>query len=300
VNAPVKIETDAEFRARVVGASEVAALFGMSPWLTEYELYQRKIGKIATPAFNAVDERGIPENERAYWGVKLEPLIIQGACERWGYQPLDDAHRLENGSGLGGHPDRIVMCPERGRGVLEAKMVDWLEVKKWGDEPPLNYLLQNMSYQGLAGCVWGDMIVLVGGNELRRFQYDFRPTIYADIEKRVAAFWGRVRRKDAPKPDYRRDGAVIGEVYGAGGGGMTNLTHWNRGVVLAAEYMEAKEREKAAQSDADAAKAELMERLGDHDAATLEGFYLSATMVKGSTYTVARKPYRRFTVKEAA
>jgi predicted phage-related endonuclease len=298
VNAPVRIETDAEFRARVVGASEVAALFGLSPWLTEYELYQRKVGKIATPAFNEVVD-GVPVNERAFWGVKLEPLIIEGACERWGYQPCDEPHRLDNGAGLGGHPDRIVMCPERGRGVLEAKMVDWLEVKKWGDEPPLNYLLQNMSYQGLAGCVWGDMIVLVGGNELRRFQYDFRPKLYAEIEQRVATFWDRVRRKDAPKPDYTRDGAVIAEVY-SGGAGLTNLTHWNRGVVLAAEYLEAKEREKAAQADAEAAKAELLERMGDHDAATLEGFYISASMVKGSTYTVTRKPYRRFTVKEAA
>jgi hypothetical protein len=299
MNAHTPIETDAEFRARVVGASEVAALFGCSPWLTEYELYQRKVGKLPTPEFNAIGENGVPENERSYWGVKMEPLIIQGACERWGYVPLDEAHRMENGAGLGGHPDRIVMCPERGRGVLEAKMVDWLEVKKWGDEPPLNYLLQNMSYQGLAGCVWGDMIVLVGGNQLQRFQYEFRPTVYSEIEERVAAFWERVRTKNAPKPDYKRDGDTIAAVY-SGGAGMIDLTRWNRGVVLAAEYLEAKERRDAADLAMEAAKAELLDRLGDHDAAKLEGFYLSATMIKGSTYTVNRKPYRRFTVKEAA
>jgi len=298
MNAPANL-SDAAFRASVVGASEVAALFQCSPWLTEYELYQRKIGRIATPAFNAVNE-GVPENERAYWGVKLEPLILEGARERWGYIPTGEALRLDNGRKLGGHPDQIVMCPERGRGVLECKMVDWLEVKKWGDEPPLAYLLQNMTYQGLAGCVWGDMIVLVGGNELRRFQYDFRPAIYADIEKRVDLFWQRVAAGDAPKPDYRRDGSVISEVYAEGGGGLIDLSRWNRGTIAAAEYLEAKERRKAAEADEEAAKAELLERLGDADGAKLEGFYLTASTVKGSTYTVTRKPYRRFSVKEAA
>jgi predicted phage-related endonuclease len=291
--------SDAAFRASVVGASEVAALFQCHPWLTEYEMYQRKVGAIATPEFNAVND-GVPENERAYWGVKIEPMIIEGACERWGYVPAETPKRLTNGSGLGGHPDKLAVCPVRGLGVLEAKMVDWLEVKKWGDEPPLNYLLQNVSYQGLAGVTWGDMIVLVGGNKLERFQYDFRPVIYADIEARVRAFWQRVEGRNSPKPDYKRDGDVIGKVYSTGGGGLIDLSRWNRGTIVAAEFLEAKERRKAAEEDEAAAKAELLERLGDADAAFLEGFHINTSMVKGSTYTVNRKPYRRFTVKEAA
>src|SRR3546814_1006088 len=43
-------------------------------------------------------------------------------------------------------------------------------------------------------CDWGDVIVLVGGNELRRFEYEFRPVIYADIEARVEAFWQSIRK----------------------------------------------------------------------------------------------------------
>src|SRR3546814_5807141 len=90
-------------------------------------------------------------------------------------------------------PDAIVKCPRRGRGILEVKTADWLVAKGWGDEPPLNYLLQIVSYMGLADCDWGDVIVLVGGNELRRFEYEFRPIIYADIEARVEQFWQSVR-----------------------------------------------------------------------------------------------------------
>src|SRR3546814_6080662 len=72
------------------------------------------------------------------------------AAERYGYVPLDTPKRLENGKGLGGHPDAIVKCPRRGRGILEVKTADWLVAKGWGDEPPLTYLLQIVSYMGLA------------------------------------------------------------------------------------------------------------------------------------------------------
>src|SRR3546814_5241221 len=153
--------------------------------LTEFELWHRKAGNVATPDF--------AHNERTFWGTILEPVILAAASERYGYQPLETPKRLDNGKGLGGHPDAIVKGPRRGRGILEVKTADWLVAKGWGDEPPLNYLLQIVSYMGLADCDWGDVIVLVGGNELRRFEYEFRPIIYADIEARVEQFWQSVR-----------------------------------------------------------------------------------------------------------
>jgi predicted phage-related endonuclease len=59
VNAPANL-SDAAFRASVVGASEVAALFDASPWLTKFELWHRKAGNIAVPDFNAADASGKP------------------------------------------------------------------------------------------------------------------------------------------------------------------------------------------------------------------------------------------------
>ena len=307
MNAPANL-SDAAFRASVVGASEVAALFDASPWLTHFELWHRKCGSIATPEFNAVVD-GTPENERVYFGVKLEPVIVEAACERWGYVPLDTPHQLDNGSGLGGHPDKLVTCPERGRGILEVKTADWLVAKKWGDEPPLHYLLQSQSYQGLAKVTWGDVIVLVGGNQLVRFQYDFRPKIYSEIEARVAAFWRSIEAGKAPKPDYTRDGRVITETIGDPDDTVIDLRRDNRAALLAAEFLEAKARAKAAETDADAAKAELIEKIGDAGTALLEGYRIGAGITSASpgklvtpemvgTYVGARKGWRRFDVKE--
>ncbi len=307
MSAPTNL-SDAAFRASVVGASEVAALFDSSPWLTRFELWHRKTGTIATPEFNAINPDGTPENERVYFGVKLEPLVIEAACERWGYKPIDTAHQLDNGNGLGGHPDRLVT--DRGeKVVLEVKTADWLVAKKWGEEPPLHYLLQNMAYQGLAGCVRGDMIVLVGGNELRRFQYDFRPKLYAEIEARVAEFWRTVRDNEPPRPDYTRDKDTLAEMYGDAGDTVIDLRLDNRMPDLAAEYLAAKEWQKKADTAVEAAQAEILEKIGNNAMAMVEGYSVKVPTVAGKPDTIitaemvgqtikGRRAHRRFYVKQ--
>lgn len=292
---------DDVFRASVVGASEVAALFNCHPWLTEFELWHRKAGNVATPDFGG--------DERIEWGIRLEPVILEAACERWGYTPLKTPPRLDNANGLGGHPDMIAQCPTRGRGILEVKTADWLVAKQWGDEPPINYLLQIQSYTGLAGCDWGDVIVLVGGNELRRFQYDFRPVVYADIEARVAAFWQSVRAGKAPKPDYTRDGETIAALHPDATDAVIDMRRDNRAHILAVEFIEAKAREKAAAGEADAIKAEMLDKLGDAGTALLEGYTVKAPTIKATPdkeitadmvgdIIKGRKSYRRFTITE--
>ncbi|GLT02931.1 endonuclease [Sphingobium jiangsuense] len=292
---------DDAFRASVVGGSEVSALFGANPWLTEFELWHRKNGTVATPDF--------AHNERTKWGLRLEPIIIQAACEEYGYTVAETPVRLDNGKGLGGHPDQVVMCPRRGRGILEVKTADWLVAKGWGDEPPLNYLLQIQTYMGLAGVDWGDVIVLVGGNELRRFEYEFRPVIFADIEARVERFWQSVRDGEVPPANPERDCATLIDAIGAPNDGLADLRGDIHAADLAQDYLDAKAAAKAAELRAEVAKCELMLKIGANGAALLDGFKISANQTKGSsgtlvtqemvgTYIGARKGWRRFDVKE--
>jgi predicted phage-related endonuclease len=308
MNAPTQIVSDEQFRATNVGASEVAALFGCSPYLTRFELYHRKKGNIATPKFNAVVD-GVPEDERIYFGVKLEAAIIEAAKERYGYTDRDQVDKLSNGAGLGGHPDRRVICPERGPGILEIKTADWLVRKQWGDEPPAHYLLQSQAYQGLDRVQWGDVLVLVGGNKLERFCYEFRPKIYAEIERRVADFWQSIEANDPPPADYTRDIETIGELYRDGTDETIDLTADNLAHEAAAAFLFAKESRLEAEKREDAAKAELLDKLGTASTGLLNGFVLRCANVAavppteitadmiGSTIG-GRKSYRRLTVKE--
>lgn len=305
MNAPANL-SDAAFRASVVGASECAALFDASPYLTRFELWHRKAGNIAVPEFDAVADDGTPENERVWWGVRLEAAIIDAACERFGYTVEARDERLTDGKGLGGHPDAIVVCPQRGRGILEIKTVDWLVRRDWGDEPPMSYLLQSQTYQGLAGVTWGDVIVLVGGNKLERFQYEFRPKIYGEIEKRVEAFWQSVHENKPPPADYTRDLDAIKELYGEQTDATVDLQGDNRAAVACAEYLAASEEAKLATARKEAAQAELFDKLQEASTGFAEGFVIRSTLVKAIPERVAepgeiisgRKSYRRLTIKE--
>lgn len=303
--------SDAAFRASVVGASEVSALLDCNPWLTRFELYHRKAGTIATPEFNALAPDGTPENERIYCGVRLEPVILEMACERWGYTRLPTPKRLSNSAGLGGHPDAIVHCPSRGRGVLEIKTADWLVAKKWGDEPPAHYLIQTQAYQGLAKAAWGDVIVLVGGNELRRYSLNFRPKLYAELERQVAEFWRDVRAGNAPRPDYTRDGATLIDVIGAPDESVADLRDDMGAEQDALDFLAGKALRDRGVAQMDAAKARLFERIGASGRALLPthrigcgqtkdsaGTFITADMV--GTTVGGRKGYRRFDIREIA
>jgi predicted phage-related endonuclease len=297
---------DAQFRARHVGSSEVSALFDTCPYLTKFELWHRKKGNIATPAFDVIGPDGTPDDERIYWGIRLEGAILEAAAERYGYTDIERNPRLSNGNGLGAHPDALATCPQRGRGYVEIKMADWLVRKQWGDEPPAHYLLQSQAGQGLANVEWGDVLVLVGGNRLERFCYDFRPKIYAEIERRVADFWQSIEANDPPPADYTRDLGTITELYREGTDETVDLTADNLAHEAAAAFLFAKEARLDAEKREDAAKAELLDKLGAASVALLNGFTVRATTVAAVPERVAepgeiirgRRAYRRLTVKE--
>jgi predicted phage-related endonuclease len=293
-------DSDDAFRARNIGASEVSALFDANPWLTEYELFHQKAGTIAKPDFSG--------NARIEAGQRLEPVIVDWARDKWGYDAMVyPAQRLANGCGLAGHPDAVACCPERnGAGILEVKTADWLVAKKWGDEPPLHYLLQLTTYMGLSGATWGDVIVLVGGNELKRWRYEFRPKLYAEIEKRVEAFWERVRGHNAPAPDFNKDAEAIGQLYADATDEVVDLTDSGRAGILAAQFLFAKADRDKAEAVMEASKAELLTLIGDAGRAKLDGFSITANRTKDTPDRIAtvgeiikgRRGYRRFDVKE--
>lgn len=301
MNAPTTIlgDPDFEFRSTHVGASEIAALFDCSPYVTRFELFHRRKGSISHPDFSG--------NERAEWGLRLEPAIIAAAVDRFGYQLEETPRRLSNGKGLGGHPDQLA-TDQRGPGIIEIKTADYLVFKQWGSEPPEHYLLQAMAYAGLAGRAWCDIVVLVGGNKLERFCYDFRPKIYGEIERRVADFWQSVEANDPPSADYTRDLDTIADLYRDGTDETVDLTADNLAHEAAAAFLFAKESRLEAEKREDAAKAELLDKLGSASTAMLNGFTVRATTVASIPDRTAqpgeiikgRRAYRRLTVKEQA
>jgi predicted phage-related endonuclease len=250
-------------RSEHVGGSEVAALFDEHAQLTAFELWHRKKGLLPEP--------DLSDNDRVFWGSCLEPAIANGVAAKtgWDVWKVGEYHSARPELGLGGSLDYKVVGQDRGPGVLEIKTADWLVAKRWHKgEPPLSYMLQIQSYLALTGWSWGCMAVLVGGNDLRLFEYDRRPKTIAIIEKRVAEFWKSIEANDPPKPDFGADHDAIAALYGTTEiGKVIDLSSSNRLPELIAEYQDAVDRRRNGAFAAKAAKAEIHSLLGDAEVA---------------------------------
>jgi predicted phage-related endonuclease len=248
-----------------VGASEVAALFDASPYVSRFALWQVKAGRVPPPEIT---------HERAAWGLRLEDAIAHAAAEREGWTIERAGHRVHpRVAGMGATLDFIVTGDDPG--ALEVKNVDWLAHRRgWdGDEPPPHILLQLQAQLAVTGFRWGCVAALVGGNDLRLYRYEARPKLIAEIERRVAAFWQSIRENRPPPVDGSDSTAdALRALHPETRDVMLDLRESNRAPEVCAALLEATERRKAAEKEEAALKHELLAMLGDARAAMVFGF----------------------------
>lgn len=293
-------------RSRVVGGSEIAALFGcQQPYqMSLYELWHVKAGLVSPPEV---------EGERIEWGNDLEDAIAQVVARRMGWTIRKGGHVLDKTTpGLGCTLDYEIISDGPLHGALEIKNVDWLQHRsKWlNDEPPAHILLQLQHQLACTGYTWGIIAALVGGNRLETYEFQARPKIIAEIRKRVAAFWRSIDENRVPEIDGS-DGAfrTLKELHPEPRDEAIDLSTDESFAVACAAMIEAAERRKAAEKDEKEAKARVMQALGDFRRAYAPAWRatLSITPAKPDTVITpemvgqvikGRAETRRLTVKE--
>ncbi len=187
------------------------------------------------------------------------------------------------GFALGGSLDYEIRTADKGRGVLEIKTADWLVAKRWVYGPPLAYELQIQAYLALTGWSWGVMAVLVGGNDLRLFEYERRAKTIDLILNKVSEFWRSIEDNTPPKPDFSKDHEAISTLYGtAEAGKVVDLSSSNRLPELIEEYQSQAEHKRESERRTKAAKAELLTLIGDSEIATCGDYRIKAGLVNGT------------------
>jgi len=298
-------------RAKWVGSSESAILFGVSPFSTLFTIWHQKKGNVP------VDD--LDHLERIQAGKHLEPAIAAWAAEKWpDWSPRNVKEYIEHPRvlGMGASLDFEDVSSIAGSTLgddacppIEIKNVDWLIFRDhWqfeGEEIldcPAHYLIQvqhQLACRPAAPYAW--LLVCVGGNRLLRMRVARHPGVIARIEAEVEAFWESVRDNVEPAPDFENDGGTLTRLYAVGNGDIVDLSSNERVPALCAKYLEAKEAEKGWKSIKDASLAEIRSLVGSASAAACEGFTIKATNIPGGTVAASeRQPYRRFTVKEIA
>lgn len=297
-----------EARKSDITSTEVAALFGCSPYLTAYELFHRKTGAI---------DAAFEVNERMEVGQVIEPAIAALASRRLGIElvPFKEYARIPEVRAGASFDYRSTS----GDLIVECKNVDGLEFKrKWltefdNIEAPPHIELQVQAQMEVADVDRCVIAALVGGNELKIIERERDREIGAMILAKIADFWKRIADGNPPPPDFEQDAATIAMIYGSTCEATADLTNDARAWHLCSEYKQAAADEDSAKKRKEAAKAELLTLIGDASKAITTGYTISAGMVaesKGTlvtpemvgTYVGGRKSYRlvRITAAKAS
>lgn len=192
-------------RAENIGGSDIAALFGESPYSSKLKLWHQKKGDL--PADD------LSSDENVMGGNFLEQGILDWANWKFGTNfTRPNIYMKHPGiKGMACTPDAL-----DGEVMAQVKKVNSMTFgKKWeieGDiitNAPLHILLQVQHELACAGKNESHLIVLVGGMSVARMIVYRDDAVIAMIEKAVVDFWQSIEANDPPAPDFTSDGQTI-------------------------------------------------------------------------------------------
>ena len=142
-----------------VGGSDVAAIFGVSPWTTPLELWLIKKGRMKPPPKSNANQLEM--------GHLLEPIAAYWYAQKTGNTVTDDTHLYQHADhpyALANFDRRFTRKADGKPGILECKSCTWHKAGEWDDGAiPLHYELQLRFYLAVAdvdigafSAVWGN------------------------------------------------------------------------------------------------------------------------------------------------
>jgi len=260
-----------------VTSTESAALFGMSPYVTHFDLWHRKRTGIV-PEFKT--------NDRMAWGNRLEAAIAHGIAEEQGWEitPMKEYFRdpdLRMGSSF----DFVITS--LGEPVhLEIKNVDylafrdgWIEHDDGSIEAPEHIEMQVQHQMAVSGFKRAFIGAFIGGNRGVVIERLRDEPVIAAIKAKVADFWRTVDEGQEPEPVMPGDAEVIirlnqyakpGKILSADGDETL------RDLLL--DYKAAAKAEANAKEDKDVAKANIFKHIGDAEKVLTSEFSVSCAL----------------------
>lgn len=241
-----------EWRRQDVTASDVAALFGLSPFKSALQLWAEKTGLAAETHENPLMRRG-------RW---LEPAVLAALQETYPSNLVAkvNIYLRDPEIRLGGTPDATM-----GHRLVEAKVISRPVFDAWNDEPPIYYQLQALTCAMLAQAdqaILACLVIDTYSAELVTFHVERNEVAEAKIRASVARFWEETALGIRPAADYGEDGALLAKLYRPRDTlPPIDLTGDNRLPEILAEREGLKDRIKADEARVDAIKAEIVHKL---------------------------------------
>jgi len=300
-----------KLRHSCVSSTEVPALFGMSPYITAFEL---AIGK------EQPEPTELELGERAEWGLYMERPIAQKFADDYGVKVRKlDSYAVKQEVGIGASFDfEIVglkdtapagpvlqgLYTNLGAGVMEIKTVDFLIWRdQWPDrdgmqEAPAHIELQVQAQLHCLDRKWAAICVLVGGNTGKLLIRERDEDVGKAIEAKVSAFWRDLRQGKRPPISLPDDAEIIRKIYSyAEPGKVLDAQADAEMRAICLEYENARLAATDAENKRKSAQAKLLQKIGDAEKVLVEGYTISAGMIAPTWIErYERKGYRNIRV----
>lgn len=273
-------------RAPDLTSTDVAALFGLSPYKTRFDLWhEKKSGVPVTLADTKVLARG------RWW----EAPIAEGvARERgWVVRPFKDYGRLPEhriGSSFDycivPHPDAL---PES---ILEIKSVnfrafrDGWTVEDDYIEAPAHIELQVQHQMLVSGLSRAYIAAATDFDHIHVIEREADPKVHAGILAAAAEFWRSIEANEEPEPEMPRDAQSVIAMYQYAGAGVVDMRDNEEVGRLLAEYESLGRQVKEAESRRDCIKAAVLPIAGENGTLISSAGKLVLTQTKDNPGTV--------------
>lgn len=143
-----------------VGGSDVATIFGLSPWMTPLELWMIKKGRMKTPPK--------PNPDQLEMGHLLEPIAAYWYQKKTGNAVYDDTNMYRHADhpyALADFDRRFTRAADGKPGILECKSCTYHKAGDWADDAvPIYYELQLRYYLSVADVELGSFSTIWGNN----------------------------------------------------------------------------------------------------------------------------------------
>ncbi len=287
-------------RTKDITSTDVAALFGISPYLTEFELWHRKKDSTIVE---------FSPNTRMAWGNRLEEAIAKGIAEDNNFQVAKIPEyircpELRIGSSF---DYRIVdgnLTNKSSDAILEVKNVDGLAYKDgWlinGDsiESPPHIELQVQHQLLVSGLSAAYIGALIGGNRVTLIKRLPDPQIQEAIKVKVAAFWASIDANEEPTPDFKEDAEFIAKLNGYAEPGKLLNAHGDAKLSgLVRDYKEWGSKADNAKAEKEGIRAQILTIIGDAEKVKGDEFTITAGLIPPTRIEAyERKGWRDFKI----
>lgn len=243
-----------ELRAKNIGGSDIAAVLGVSPYKSKWQLWMEKAGKL--------QPEDLSGNTAIQAGTFLESGIANWAAHRWGMDisKVTDYYTCDVIVGMGASLDYITKDMRPVEIKWSARGHGWHYDKDQILEAPEYYLVQ---VQHQIACLNANGIDVDSGwlialldHEPRRMLVPRHDAVVEAIRDSIKEFWDSVDSGAEPDPDFSLDGDAITKLFGTLPRAEVELD--SDAAPLFAKYLDAVATEKLAAKTKEEIKAQLL------------------------------------------